>query len=75
MNNAIRIQELLKLSVAERILIIQQLWDSIDPSDLKLSEAQKRELDKRLDKHRGGKTGFHTWDEIKKFLRPNYDTL
>ncbi len=39
-----------KLSVAERIQLAEDLWDSIaaETGDLPLTEAQKAELDRRL---------------------------
>jgi putative addiction module component (TIGR02574 family) len=38
-----------KLSVAERIQLAEDLWDSIPESaDIRLTEAQKAELDRRL---------------------------
>ena len=39
-----------KLSVAERIQLAEELWDSIPESaDVTLSDAQKAELDRRLE--------------------------
>lgn len=43
-----QVSEIFKLSVAERIQIVEDIWDSITPEDLELSDAQKSELDKRL---------------------------
>ena len=41
--------DLSKLSVAERILLAEDLWDSIPESaDIPLTDAQKAELDRRL---------------------------
>ncbi|MCB0397512.1 MAG: addiction module protein [Flavobacteriales bacterium] len=68
MSNTITIQDLLKLSVAERILLIEKLWDSINPQDIELSEAHKKELDKRLDRYLKGETRFFSWEEVKRDL-------
>jgi putative addiction module component (TIGR02574 family) len=40
-----------KLSIAERIELAEDLWDSIpsEGADLTLTEAQKAELDRRLE--------------------------
>jgi putative addiction module component (TIGR02574 family) len=39
-----------KLSVAERIQLAEELWDSIPESaDISLTDAQKAELDRRLE--------------------------
>lgn len=39
-----------ELSIAERIQLAEDLWDSIPPADadIPLTEAQKAELDRRL---------------------------
>ena len=43
--------EILELSVAERIPLAEDIWDSIvaDPASLPLTDAQRQELDRRLD--------------------------
>ena len=42
--------EIKKLSVAERILLVEEIWDSIavEQEVMEVTEAQKRELDQRL---------------------------
>ncbi len=42
---------ILKLPIEDRIRLVEDIWDSIaaDQSALELTEAQKSELDKRLD--------------------------
>lgn len=46
---AISKAEILKLSVSERILLVEDIWDSIAeaPEEVSLSETQERELDAR----------------------------
>ena len=45
------IADLLQLSLEERIQLVEDLWDSIAaaPEAVSLTEAQKRELDRRLE--------------------------
>lgn len=38
-----------KLSVDERLALIGDIWDSLDPADIPLTDAQRVELDRRLD--------------------------
>jgi putative addiction module component (TIGR02574 family) len=40
-----------RLSVAERLALVQKIWDSIavDPDQVPLTEAQRQELDRRAD--------------------------
>ncbi len=58
-------KEIFRLSVAERILLIEKIWDSIEHENLKLSHSHKQELDKRLERFKQGKTRFYSWDEVK----------
>jgi len=53
MNTETIINEIQKLSVAQRILLLEQAWDNLSktPEKIPLSEWQKYELDKRLEAH------------------------
>ena len=62
------IKEILRLSHSGRILMIEQIWDSINPSDIDMKEEHKKELDKRLERYQKGNTRFHSWDDIKQDL-------
>ena len=48
------IAEYVKLSVPERIQLVEDIWDSIAevPEAVPLTEAQEAELDRRFDAHR-----------------------
>jgi putative addiction module component (TIGR02574 family) len=59
------LQELLKLSPAERIELAQELWDSIAPNDMPpLSEAQKQEIDRRIAEHERDPSRASSWEEV-----------
>lgn len=62
------IQELRELSVAERIQLVEDLWDSIaeDARELPLSEAQRQELDRRLDDLEKNPTAGKPWEQVKR---------
>lgn len=47
------VPELTQLSVPEKILFVEELWDSISPveSEIPVPESHKKELDKRFAKH------------------------
>ncbi len=64
----IKIDEILDLSVAERILVIEKIGDSIDHNDIQLSSAQEEELDRRLNRYEKGETTFVSWNDIKNEL-------
>ncbi|MBS1622673.1 MAG: addiction module protein [Bacteroidetes bacterium] len=54
------------LSVAERILLVEDIWDSIaDDNATKLSKKQKELLDEREKDALSGKVSKKSWEEIK----------
>ena len=65
-----QVSEILQLSVAERIQIVEDIWDSISesPEELALSEAEKLELDKRLERYRENPDEGIQWETLKKNL-------
>jgi putative addiction module component (TIGR02574 family) len=60
-------EEAKKLSIAERINLVEEIWDSIAEENgcFELSEAQKQELDRRLESFRANPSQGRTWEEIK----------
>lgn len=62
------IKNLNKISTAEKIVLAQQLWDSISKKEIEISSEIESELDFRLQKVEEGKTEYYTWDEVKKHL-------
>jgi putative addiction module component (TIGR02574 family) len=59
-----------QLSVAERIQLAEDLWDSISgqEEEVTLSEAQQQELDRRLASYQQNPANGSTWEEVKKRL-------
>ncbi|HEY5326909.1 MAG TPA: addiction module protein [Mucilaginibacter sp.] len=64
----VKIQEILALSVAERILMIEKIWDSIDHTNISLPVTHEQELDRRLSRYENGETTFVSWSDIKNEL-------
>ena len=64
----IKMQEILDLSVADRITVVEQIWDSIDTAEIELSNELTEELDRRLDRYEKGETNFVRWAEVKREL-------
>ena len=56
-----------KLSVQERIKLIELIWESISefPDAIPLSEEQSKELDKRLEDYERNPGGNVNWEEAK----------
>jgi putative addiction module component (TIGR02574 family) len=59
-----------QLSVAKRIQLAEDLWDSIleQQEELPLSEAQQQELDQRLESYKKNLANSSSWEEVKKRL-------
>jgi putative addiction module component (TIGR02574 family) len=60
-----------RLSRDERLDLIEELWDSLGPSqtELPLTEAQRNELDRRLDEMDADNTLGIPWDQVLKQIR------
>jgi putative addiction module component (TIGR02574 family) len=63
------IKNLFKYSNAEKIVLAEQLWDSISKKEVELSDELKKELDIRLQNFEEGKSELYTWDEVKTHLK------
>jgi putative addiction module component (TIGR02574 family) len=72
--SSVPIEELLKLSVAERIQLVEDLWDSIaaDPETLPVTDAQREELERRLKEHEADPESAIPWDEVRRRLYEKY---
>ncbi len=63
--------EISQLNIAERIQLAADLWDSIpEPHDeIPLTDAQKQELDRRLEQYQKDPTAGSSWEDVKQRLR------
>jgi putative addiction module component (TIGR02574 family) len=59
-----------RLSVPERILLAEEIWDSLDPDSqaMPLTPAQQEELERRLAAADRGEITYSSWDEVKRRL-------
>jgi putative addiction module component (TIGR02574 family) len=64
---AVNLSELLQLPVEERLKLVEALWESIAefPEALKLTPAQKQELDRRLAAYERDPDAGVPWPELK----------
>lgn len=62
------IAQLLKLNLSERILLVEDLWDSIAafPKSIVLTPSQRAELDDRLQAFRKNPSAGSPWETVKK---------
>jgi len=63
--------DLLELSTSERIQLVEDLWDSIlaVPESVQLTEAQKQELDRRLDAYHQNPDAGSPWELVRERIR------
>jgi putative addiction module component (TIGR02574 family) len=66
-----QLSEILQLTIAERIQLAEDIWDSVAafPEAIPLTDAQKEELDRRLQAYAGNPNEGISWDELKDKLR------
>ena len=60
-------KDILKLSVPERILMVEAIWDSIAENDdkLELTNETKQLLDERLAAHENNLNDGSSWEDVK----------
>ncbi len=65
------IKEILKLSVDERIHLVQKIWDSIaiDSEVSEISTEHKKILEERLLAHKNNPNDVVSWEEVKKSVK------
>ena len=68
---SISIKEIKKLSIAERIILVEKIWDSIpeNSEEITISPSDQKKLNKRLELLKSGKAKTTTWDSVKNKLR------
>ena len=66
-----QLSDILHLSVAERIQLAEDVWDSIaaPPDTPPLTDEQRRELDRRLQAYEANPNEGVSWEELKSIVR------
>jgi putative addiction module component (TIGR02574 family) len=65
------IDEFRKLSVAERIQLVEDIWDSIavdSPEAVPLTTAQREEIQRRLQAHDADPSTAEPWEQVRSEL-------
>ena len=67
------ISDLLKLPVAERIKLVEAIWDSIAaaPNALEMTEAEREELDRRWAAYERDPSVGSPWAEVRARIQRN----
>ena len=66
-----QLTEILQLSIAERIQLVEDIWDSIAtvPEAIALTEEQQAELNRRLEAYQANPNEGISWNDLKEKLR------
>ncbi|MGI8996306.1 MAG: addiction module protein [Pyrinomonadaceae bacterium] len=66
-----QLSDILQMSIAEQIQLVEDIWDSIaaSPEAVPLTEAQRQELDRRLEAYAQNPGAGISWDELKEKVR------
>jgi putative addiction module component (TIGR02574 family) len=69
--NALIKSDILSMSISERILLVEDIWDSVAevPDIVPLTEEQKKELDRRLDAYHANPAEGSPWEEVRERIR------
>lgn len=67
----INTSDFLELTVSERIQLVKDIWDSIAavPEAVPLTEAQKEELERRLDAYHKNPDAGSPWELVRERIR------
>lgn len=60
-----------QLTPADRMVLVEELWDSLAtaPEQVPMTDAQREDLQRRLDAYRDSPQAGSTWEEVKSRLR------
>jgi putative addiction module component (TIGR02574 family) len=73
MNKAALRKELMELTPAERLELMEELWDSLEPQDVPpLTDEQIKEIDRRLQAHENDPGRASSWEEVQARLWARY---
>jgi putative addiction module component (TIGR02574 family) len=64
-------EDILNLSISERIQLVEDIWDSIVelPEAITLTDDQKRELDNRLDAYHRDPQKGSPWEQVRQRIQ------
>ena len=57
------------LTPEERLALLGEIWDSLNPEDVPVTDAQRAELDRRLDDLERDRDLGIPWDEVLRQIR------
>lgn len=56
------------LSAAEKVELLDVVWESLESDALSLTDAQRNELDRRIERHQQNPSDLIPWDRVRASL-------
>ncbi len=65
------LEDLKKLSVADRLDLLEKIWDSLHdvPEAVRLTDGQRQELDRRVDDLESNPDAVESWEKVQEYVR------
>ena len=57
------------LAAEERLALLGEIWDSLNPEDVPVTDAERAELDRRLEDLEGDRRLGIPWDQVLRQIR------
>jgi len=72
---SITVSDTLNLSISERILLVEEIWNSIvaETDALEMKEAEKKLIDERLEAHRRNPEAGSSWEDVYRRITEKYE--
>ncbi|MCZ6794401.1 MAG: addiction module protein [Planctomycetota bacterium] len=69
--NGMTSEDLKKLSVTERLDLLEKIWDSLQetPDPVPLTDAQRKELDRRVEHLKRDPDAVESWEKVQEYVR------
>ena len=61
--------DIARLTKEERLALLEEIWDSLAPDEVPVTDAQRAELDRRLDDLDRDRDRGIPWDEVLRRIR------
>jgi putative addiction module component (TIGR02574 family) len=58
-----------KLSTEERLALLDEIWSSLEPDEVPFTDAQRAELDRRIDELEADRELGIPWEEVLRRIR------
>ena len=65
------LEDLRRLSVAERLDLLEKIWDSLQdsPDSVPMTDAQRQELDRRVADLERNPDAVESWEKVQEYVR------